>query len=230
MKTALPVALVSDDSELLRAAQRALEAAGVQAKSFATPGRFLDSLSAGPPSLVVLALELPGLSGWELIRILRNMDATRRTLVVAVSDHASDSKEALHAFDLGADEYLSAPIDVEVLAARISAMLRRTPAEEDDHGEVLTGGGIRVELQTHRVVIDGKEVHLPPLEFDLLTHFLRNPGRVLTRSLILQKVWKTDPGLTTRTVDKCVERLRRHLGQDGKSIKTVSGVGYALRL
>lgn len=225
--------VIDADAAFRGALQKSLAKAGHRVKAFPSPGRFLDSLGEEAPELVVVALELPGLSGWEIIRILRGLDATKHALIVAISDHEPDSQEVVHAFQLGADEFLQKPLDEEVFMARLDAMLRRTsagggaPAAEIQ--ESLELENLRVDLSGRTAVLAGNALKLTPLEFDLLAYLIRGKGRVMTRSLILQEVWRTVPDLNTRTVDKCVERLRKRLEGWNARIETVSGVGYCLR-
>ena len=226
-------AIVDADAGFREEIADTLKEAGHKVFPYPSPGRFLDSLAGEAPGLVVLALEMPGLSGWEVIRILRSLEATRHALIVAISDHAPDSRQVVHAFQLGADEFLQKPLEAEVFLARLNAMLRRSPGTGTssiaEMEEVLESGPLRIDLPGRTVALAGETVKLTPLEFDLLSYLLRGKGRVMTRSLILQEVWKTEPDLNTRTVDKCVERLRKRLPGWGSRIETISGIGYCLR-
>ncbi|PCI31280.1 MAG: hypothetical protein COB53_13530 [Elusimicrobia bacterium] len=205
--------------------------AGHRVTPYSTPGQFLDALISDPPELIVVALEIPGLSGWELIRLTRSMDATRDALVIAISDHDPDSKEVIHAFQLGADEFMRKPLEEDVFVARLQSLLRRNPTTPDRAPDnAIDLDGLRLDPNARTVELEAQPIKLTPLEFDLLAYLMAGKGRVMTRSLILQEVWKTEPDLNTRTVDKCVERLRKHLKAWTRRIETVSGVGYCLRL
>ena len=231
------VAVVDSDPEFLEQAESWLGKAGHAPLPCPTAGKFLDMLSGPPPDLAVLCLELPGVSGWELLRILRGLAATRRMPLIAVSKEFREPEHVVRALGLGADEFLAKPVQGDVFLAQVAALLRRGalpgpagPGPYDSpSGEVLGVGAIAVDLPGHQASVDGKAVHLTPLEFDLLVHFIRNTNRVLTRGIILQHVWKSEPSQSTRTVDKRVESLRRKLGRSGELIQTVSGVGYCLR-
>ncbi len=224
-------AVVDSDPIFLEKAVSLLTHAGHKVSSYASPGLYLDALISSPPELVVIALEIPGVSGWELIRLTRSIEAAKGAFIIGISDHDPESKEVVHAFQVGADEFMRKPLDEEIFIARIESLLRRAPASASARPDLaLDLDGLRLDPDARTVALEGNPIRLTPLEFELLAYLLTGTGRVMTRSLILQEVWKTEPDLNTRTVDKCVERLRKHLGAWGKRIETVSGVGYCLRL
>jgi len=224
-------AVIDTDPEFLESTSRLLTHAGHRVSSYASPGQFLDALISNPPELVVVALEIPGVSGWELIRLTRSIDAASGAFIIAISDHDPESKEVVHAFQVGADEFMRKPLDEEVFIARLESLLRRNPSAANPAVDfALDLDGLRLDPASRIVELESTPIKLTPLEFDLLAYLLAGTGRVMTRSLILQEVWKTEPDLNTRTVDKCVERLRKHLGSWAKRIDTVSGVGYCLRV
>ena len=222
------IAVVEDDDEYGQLMVTMLKHAGHQVVHHPTPGRLFDSLLKGLPDLLILDMQLPGMHGREVLRVLRSNEQTRRLAVVAVSAHDRSSADAVRAFEAGADEYLSKPIDFELLTVRLAALLRRgVPAPPES--ECLRLGPLLVKPQERSAAVDGKPIELTNLEFQLLVYFLRQPNRVLTRSLILETVWNTPPDVNTRTVDKHVESLRRKLGSTGDLIETVIRMGYRLR-
>jgi len=226
------VAVVDDDEGFSDLLKTLLTQAGYRVTLHASAGRFLDSLEGGIPDLAVMDLQMPGLSGWELIRLLKDMDETRAIPIIAVSGHFLQSQHIVRVLGMGADEYFSKPLDGEVFMAQVAALFRRTsvtPSDSSGAAQTLNVEDVTVDIPGHEVLLEGEGVHLTPLEFDLLVHFMRNRNRVLTRGHILQHVWKSDPTQSTRTVDKRVEALRKKLGRVGKAIATVSGVGYCLR-
>lgn len=225
------VAIVDDDAGFLEFLSEVLRKGGYQVQAFPTSGRFLDALAHAAPDLAVLDLLLPGVSGWELVRLLRSMELTRRMPIIVVSGEYRASDHVVRALGLGADEFLAKPVDGDVFLAKVQVLLRRgaAMASAPPEDERLQAGPLAVDLGARSVRVEGREVRLTALEFDLLVHLLRNRNRVLTRGLLLQQVWKTDPTQETRTVDKRVESVRRKLGRHGRVIETVSGVGYCLR-
>ena len=128
-------------------------------------------------------------------------------------------------FEVGADDYVTKPFSVRELMLRVRAILRRTDAS-DSEDETIEFGRLTIDIPGHRVSVDGEEVSLTALEFNLLTTFLERRGRVQTRDVLLGDVWDIHADVTTRTVDTHVKRLREKLGPAGAYIETIRGVGY----
>ena len=138
----------------------------------------------------------------------------------------SDEKDELLGFELGVDEYISKPFSPKILVARVEAILRRANVVED----VLSVGGISLDLEAHQVKIDGESVELSYKEFELLTYFVKNKGVALSREKILNNVWNYDYFGDARTIDTHVKKLRSKLGDKGDYIKTIWGMGYKLEV
>ena len=176
----------------------------------------------GTPSLILLDLMLPGMSGAELCRRLRREPATRRTPIIMLTAKTSES-ERVAGLDLGADDYITKPFSVRELMARVRAVLRRTDdgaaaRYEDEH--------LAIDFADMRVVCDGTDVRLTRKEFALLAALARASGRVATRQQLLDNVWGYQYYGDTRTLDVHIRRLRQKLGSCGDCIDTVVGVGY----
>jgi two-component system response regulator RegX3 len=176
--------------------------------------------------LVLLDLMLPGLSGTEVCRQLR-----QRSSVPIIMLTARDSEtDKVVGLELGADDYVTKPFSARELTARIRAVLRRgADAGADRPGEVLTGGPVRMDVDGHTVTVDGQPVALPLKEFDLLELLLRNPGRVLTRTQLLHRIWGSDYVGDTKTLDVHVKRLRSKVEPEPaapRHLLTVRGLGY----
>jgi DNA-binding response OmpR family regulator len=225
------LAVVDDDDEMLALMAMVLGRSGFEVKTYATPGRFLDSLAKSRPDLCVLDMQLPGIHGRDVIRVLRENAATKRIPIVAITASERATSDVIKGLELGADEYMGKPLDLELFVVRIEALLRRIPAATapPPPSERLRYGGLTVILDEHRVELGGKEVPLTHLEFKLLSYFLRHPQRVVTRGMLLEKVWGTEPGMSTRTVDKHVESLRKKLPSFAVHLETVIGMGYLFR-
>ena len=224
------IAVVDDDPEWGQLLLRLLKGSGYEAVHYPTAGRFFDALIKNKPDLVILDMQLPGMHGREVIRVLRTNGELKQLLIVAVSAHDIQSEHAVKAFEAGADEYFAKPIDEALLAVRLSALLRRGASNGSAASDRITVGALVIMPEQRAVRLKDKEIELTHLEFDLLVAFVRQPNRVLTRSLILETVWGTSPNMNTRTVDKHVESLRRKLGSFGKNFETVIRVGYVLKI
>ncbi len=230
MKDRLKIAVVDDDPKWVAFVASLLNRQGHEVTRFSSAGKFFDSLVKTHFSLLVLDMNLPGMHGREIIRVVRVNPETRRMLIVGLSDCEVQSSHAVEALNAGADEYLPKPVDVEFLAARVAALLRRHQESKEPDAERLCVGSLVVLPAQQEASVAGKKVALTNLEFQLLLYFLRNANRVLTRQLILDQVWGIKTPMDTRTVDKHVESLRRKLGDVGKRFETVVKVGYLLKV
>lgn len=175
--------------------------------------------------IVLLDLMLPGMSGTEVCRAIRT-----RSRVPIIMVTAKDSEvDKVVGLEIGADDYVTKPYSYRELVARVNAVLRRTLGSEDAGDEVLTVGPVTMDVERHEVTVRGQPVALPLREFELLEFLLRNPGRVLTRGQILDRVWGTDFMGDTKTLDVHVKRLRAKLEpepSEPKYLVTVRGLGY----
>lgn len=178
--------------------------------------------------IVLLDLMLPGIPGTEVCRQIR---ATSSVPVIMVSAK-DDEVDKVVGLELGADDYVTKPYSPRELVARIRAVLRRGQ-EPELLPDTLEAGPVRMDVERHVVTVDGVEQRLPLKEFELLEMFLRNPGRVLTRGQLIDRVWGSDYVGDTKTLDVHVKRLRAKLEPDPgtpKFLVTVRGLGYKLDL
>jgi two-component system response regulator RegX3 len=178
--------------------------------------------------IVLLDLMLPGIPGTEVCRQIRSTSSVPVIMVSAKDDEV----DKVVGLELGADDYVTKPYSPRELVARIRAVLRRG-AEPDLAPATLEAGPVRMDVERHVVTVDGQEQRLPLKEFELLEMFLRNPGRVLTRGQLIDRVWGSDYVGDTKTLDVHVKRLRAKLEPDPsepKYLVTVRGLGYKLDL
>ena len=171
-------------------------------------------------ALIILDVMMPKKDGWEVCREIRT---NSRVPIIMLTAKAEERDELL-GFELGVDEYISKPFSPKILAARVSAILRRTSAGAAN--QVMEFGGIVVNKVAHSVTVDGKEIELSYKEFELLTYFFENKGVALSREKILNNVWNYDYFGDARTIDTHVKKLRSKLGEKGEMIKTIWGMGY----
>jgi DNA-binding response OmpR family regulator len=216
------VLVVEDEPAIADAVVRRLRSEGFDARSVDDGLRAVEVCRRTKPDLVVLDLMLPGIDGLE---VCRRIQAERRVPVVMLTAR-DDETDLVIGLSVGADDYVTKPFSPRELVARIRAVLRRV--EEAAAGVVLRHEGIELDPTTRQVRLDGTEVHLTPIEFDLLAHLLARPGVVFRREALLADVWGYADGAGPRTVDSHVRALRRKLGED--AVRTVHGVGYGLGL
>ena len=180
------------------------------------------------PSLVVLDLMLPGMSGFEVLEQLRADPATRDCAVLMLTAR-KDEPDRIRGLSLGADDYLTKPFSPQELVLRVGAILRRMQQGQQPASDVLQVGPIGIDRSAHRVTIDGRPIDLTPTEYRLLLTLAERRGRVQARAHLLETVWDAAPDIQTRTVDMHVQRLRGKLEEAGELIETVRGFGYRLR-
>ena len=219
------ILVVEDDSKIARLLELELKHAGY-AVMVATDGRTgLERALADDVDLVLLDVMLPQMSGLEVVRRLKEERPLLPVLMVTARSNRYDKVSGL---DLGADDYITKPFEIEEVLARIRAFLRMRQLVRQDHSEqVLTYETLTVDVNRHEVYCDGKKVDLTRREFDLLVFFLENPERVLTRDQLVEHVWGFDYYGDTNVVDVYVRYVRKKL--TGSWIQTVRGVGYMLK-
>ena len=174
------------------------------------------------PSLVLLDLMLPGMSGMELCRRLRRESLTEKTPIIMLTAKAAEG-DKIAGLDLGADDYIVKPFSVKEVIARVRAVLRRSEKEESPKYQ---DDRMTVDFDDMRVTCEGVDVKLTRKEFALLEHLIKNIGRVATRQQLLDNVWGYSYFGDTRTLDVHIRRLRQKMDECGSSIETVVGVGY----
>lgn len=176
--------------------------------------------------LILLDLMLPGLSGMEFLKLIRNKTEHNSTRVLVVSA-LSDEGRIISALQQGADDYVTKPFSVKLLLARIESLLRRG---RDIAPNRIQSGEIELDFLEHKARLKGEAIKLTLKEFELLTHFLRNPGRAFSRDELLSEIWGYDSQSQTRTVDAHVASLRKKLSHNGHRICSLPKVGYGLDL
>ena len=169
--------------------------------------------------LIIMDVMMPKMDGWQLCKEVRKLSKVPILMLTA----KSEEQDELKGFELGVDEYISKPFSPKILTARVNALLRRTTGDSE---EILDIAGITVNKIAHTVTIDGKEIDLSFKEFELLTYFMENRGIALSREKILNNVWNYDYYGDARTIDTHVKKLRSKMGEKGKFISTIWGMGY----
>jgi two-component system response regulator RegX3 len=219
------VLVVEDEESFSDALSFMLRREGYEVEVADTGPQALSTFDRAGADLVLLDLMLPGLSGTEVCRELRN-----RSNVPIIMVTARDSEvDKVVGLELGADDYVTKPFSSRELVARIRAVLRRGAEPEELLLNVVEAGPVRMDVERHVVTVDGHQVALPLKEFDLLELLLRNAGRVLTRGQLIDRVWGADYVGDTKTLDVHVKRLRAKIEPDPanpKCLVTVRGLGY----
>jgi DNA-binding response OmpR family regulator len=223
------ILVVEDDPDIALSLKYNMEKEGTFSVVVTEDGeRGLAEAARRPPDLIVLDLNLPGMDGFEVCRRLRTGSATSTIPVIMLTARIEEA-DMVAGLELGADDYVTKPFSVREIVARARAILRRAQAPREDK-EILSSGVLTLDLGARRVLVEDREVTLTRKEFDLLADLVHGRGRVLSRELLLERVWGYDHPGETRTVDVHVRQLRKKLGPaaDGY-IETVVGVGYRFR-
>jgi two-component system alkaline phosphatase synthesis response regulator PhoP len=219
---------VEDDASVRELTLYALAQAGIEAEGFADDAAFRLACARRTPDAVLLDMMLPGASGMEILARMKADGALKRVPVMMVT--ARDAEfDVVRALDAGADDYVTKPFGMMELVSRVRALLRRGAMGRPRRPDAVVAGGIVYDEGARTVAVDGREVELTQREFDLLGHFVKHEGVVSSRETLLQDVWGWDFDGGTRTVDVHVQQLRAKLGDAGRRIETVRGVGYRFR-
>ncbi len=223
MKSRARILIVEDEHSIARLVQLELEHRSFRVRCAYDGPSGLEAAVEFDPEVVVLDIMLPGMDGVGVLKELRRRESRVPIIMLTARDTPLDK---VHSLDLGADDYLTKPFDVEELAARIRALLRR--AEGD---EVLRVADLEVNTATREVRRGERKMDLTAREYELLEFMARNPRRVLSRDLLLSRVWGQESGVGTNVVDVYVGYLRKKVDAPGEPrlIRTIRGTGYALR-
>ena len=221
MANDLKVLVVDDESRMRKLVKDVLSRRGYLVVEAGDGEEALDRFFAeNDISLVILDVMMPKMDGWQVVKEIRQYSKVPIIMLTAKGEESDE----LQGFDLGIDEYITKPFSIKVLAARVEAILRRSSTHAAD--DTIEAGGIVIDKSAHEVRIDGAPIELSFKEFELLTYFMTNEGKALSRENILNSVWNYDYYGDARTIDTHVKKLRSKLGDKGDYILTVRGIGY----
>jgi two-component system phosphate regulon response regulator PhoB len=223
------ILIVEDHKPLRSLLAFLLSSAGYRTLETGDARMAMDEIVRQQPDLVLLDWQLPDMDGLKLLRQWRSEESTARVPVIMVTGKADDH-ERVAGLRAGADDYIVKPFNRDELLARVQAVLRRAETHMNTPVDVRQFNGITMDVRNLRVTAGGRPVHVGPIEFKMLNLFLTQPERVLTRTQIVDRVWRLNVHVDERTVDVHVRRLRLALEPTGHAgcIQTVRGVGYRL--
>lgn len=217
------IVIVEDDEDIGDSIRYNLEREGFRVRIATTGEAALNVILDRPPNLILLDLNLPHMSGFEMCRRLRAESTTARVPILILTARTDESDKVL-GLNLGADDYITKPFSMRELVARVNAVLRRSDGKESGL-PVYDNGVVTIDPATFSVRCRGREVRLTRKEFALLSEMARHEGRVMTREVLLDRVWGLAYYGDSRTLDVHIRRLRQKLG-DPSLIETVTGIGY----
>lgn len=215
---------VEDDEGIRDLIIYAVKSAGFEVEGFETAGEFENRLKTSVPSMVLLDIMLPDKDGIEILRDIRENEATKNLPVIMITAKGTEG-DKVKGFENGADDYVTKPFGVMELISRIKAVLRRSSAVSSD---VIDYKGIIMDNQSRSVRVDGKNITITYKEFELLKYLLTHKGTVVPREVLLEKIWGYQFEGESRTLDVHIGSLRHKLGEKGKCIETIRNVGYKI--
>jgi len=220
------VLIVEDEQDIAGLIKHTLERGGdAEAQIVASGDAALSAVTARPPDLIILDLNLPVLSGLEVCRILRARADVPHVPIIMLTARTTEDDRVL-GLDNGADDYVTKPFSLRELSARVRAVLRRGANAEDRRQGSYSGDRLMADFEAVAIAVDGDPVRLTRREFELLRYLVQNKNRVVSRDRLLERVWGYDRLVETRSVDVHVGRLRTKLRTAARQIETVIGLGY----
>jgi two-component system, OmpR family, alkaline phosphatase synthesis response regulator PhoP len=222
------ILVIDDEPKIVRLIQDYLEQAGYRVLSASDAERGLHALRADSPDLLVLDLGLPDQDGWDLTRLIR-ADRQLSTIPIVMLTARVEESDKIVGLELGADDYISKPFNPREVVARVRAVLRRANPAVPPAARRLCFGGLTLDVDQHRLLIDNRATDLTPTEFELLRLFMENPGHTYTREELMEKTLGYSYEGTGRTLDTHILNLRHKIEADPRHpvyIQTVHRIGY----
>ena len=222
------ILVVDDDVALLKLMGRDLELAGYQAITASDGKTGLQLIKNEEPTLVILDIMMPGLDGFQVCERVREFSQVPIVMLTA----KGRPEDVVYGLDIGADDYVVKPFSIEILLARIKAVLRRAQFPEEMVHSTFTSGELYIDFTHRRVTVDGEEIVLTPTEYGILHLLARNADSIIPHDYLLTEVWGWEYRGDTHILQAAMNRLRKKLGDTGsdrKYIVTRSGVGYTLK-
>jgi two-component system, OmpR family, KDP operon response regulator KdpE len=218
------ILVVDDETQISRVLKTTLNSQGYEVKTASNGEAGFDAISDWLPDLLITDLSMPGMSGIELCRAVRE----RSNIPIIVLSVRGEEKSKIEALDAGADDYVTKPFSVNELLARVRANLRRVTANDEEVSAPIEEGVFYISAEARQVRVSGKEIHLTPKEFDLLVFMARHPNKVLTHRVLLNAVWGSESVQQPEYLRVFINQLRKKIepGETPKYIVTDPWVGY----
>lgn len=219
------VYIVEDDESIREIEKIALENSGHTVVDFYNASSFLKKTGDKVPDLAILDIMLPDMDGYEIVRRLKNGKNTKKIPIIMVTARTTEV-DMIRGLDIGADDYIKKPFSVIEFITRVKAVLRRTVDKEEV--TMLSVGEVFMDNERHTVYVNNEPASLTYKEYELLKLLMANSGIVMTRNIIMDRVWGIEFEGESRTVDMHIKTLRHKLGESGSRIKTIRNVGYVM--
>ena len=224
MSTTKKILIADDEPDILEIIRYNLEAEGYLVATAKNGNEAIEKAKQFEPDLIILDIMMPGKTGIEVCRLLRQQPAYKTTLIIFLTA-LSDETTEIKGLETGADDYLTKPISPKVLISKVNALFRRFTKEEN---KILQVGDLQIDREKYLIIFKGTEIILARKEFELLALLASKPGKVFLRNEILNTVWGTEVIVGDRTIDVHIRKIRQKLDMD--CISTVKGVGYKFEM
>jgi two-component system alkaline phosphatase synthesis response regulator PhoP len=222
------ILVVDDEEDILELVRYNLSKEGYAVQCVTSGEEGLKLSLSTPPDLVILDLMLPGVDGLDVCKTLKQDSRTKDIPVIMLSARGEEA-DIVSGLEIGADDYVVKPFSPRVLSARVKNALRKSKPQDTQHATKIEYGPFTISPARHEVLVEGQSIDLTASEFKLLVLVTREPGRVFTRSQIVDAVHGEDYPVTDRSVDVLIVGVRKKLGNAGELIETVRGVGYRMK-
>jgi len=226
--SAARVFIIEDEQDISELMRFNLALEGYLVETFASGEAGFRGLESRTPDLLILDIMLPGMSGLEICKRLKENPATKTVPVIMVTAKGEES-DIVRGLEIGADDYVTKPFSPKVLLARVDAVLRRAQKQNEKQADIVRCGGIEINVGRVEVSVEGRKVDLTQSEFRILQFLVQRPGWVYTRAQIVEAIRGENYAVTDRTIDFQMVGLRKKLGEHGHLIETVRGVGYRFK-
>ena len=226
-KRDIKILLVDDEPDILEIVGYNLEQAGYQVFKAENGKDAVKQAQKVKPHLIIMDVMMPEMDGMEACEKIREIPELKDTIITFLTARSEDYSQVA-GFDVGADDYIAKPIKPKLLVSKVKGLLRRLKDEEAENSETLSVGNLLINREEYKIIKDGVTIVLPRKEFELLYLLASKPGKVFTRTEILDKVWGNEVIVGGRTIDVHIRKLREKIDED--VFKTIKGVGYKIEL
>ena len=225
-KKDIKILLVDDEPDILEIIGYNLSQEGYQISTASNGKEAVLKAKKDLPHLIIMDVMMPEMDGMEACEAIRKIPELSQTIITFLTARSEDYSQVA-GFDAGADDYIAKPIKPKLLVSKVKALLRRLK-DEEHNSETLNVGGIEINREAYKIIMEDKEIVLPRKEFELFYLLASKPGKVFTREEILDKVWGNEVIVGGRTIDVHIRKLREKIGEE--LFKTIKGVGYKFEI
>ena len=221
------VLVVDDEKDIVEFIQYNLEAEGFEVIT-AFDGKEALEAAKKQPDIIVLDVMMPDIDGYEVCETIKSQEENKNIPVLFLTAKTSEQDE-IHGLNLGADDYISKPVSINKLIARIKSNIRQSDFSNEEINKIIETGPLRIDKDEYVVYLNDEKLVFPKKEFEIISFLANKPGKVIPREQLLSSIWGADVYVVDRTIDVHVRKIREKLGEFSHLIETVKGVGYRFK-